>query len=178
MNKFTIRFTRIIMVIFTMVLTQGCGAAIGIYHGKEKEIMQHDNHSYYKLDKKVGYTNLVFAKSKLSDIRVPDLENFKLVTYSKQDVLNIWGSPSKKKIINDMEYWYYKRELAWSGVVIGALFKIPILLPSGYRYTIRVFNQNILEKIILEKGEILGVGCGIETSGIHDGCFIWNDDLY
>ncbi|MFT6331690.1 MAG: hypothetical protein ACJAW3_000007 [Lentimonas sp.] len=119
-----------------MFLTQNC-VGISVVAVKNAKF----NTKEFHLVKKRGYF--------LEYWKIPNSET---KDYSKNDLLSLWGKPNKKNNIEEFEYWIYRREVGFSGIVPEIIIPLPILIPSGYRHTILVFKNNNLESLIEEYG--------------------------
>ena len=64
-------------------------------------------------------------------------------TLDKKDIIALRGEPYKKVVEGNHEDWYYRRELAWGGIIPVIILPIPLLLPYGYRDTTMKFENNI-----------------------------------
>jgi len=132
-----------IVLICLLLITQGC---IGFSVISKKELG-------------VNYPNFKVNQERLSyqDIHLQSLAASApfpshYAKYTKNDVLKMWGKPEKEEEKNDKSYWIYKREIGFSGVILGAIIPVPLLVPVGYRNTIMVFKDNQLETIVREAG--------------------------
>lgn len=61
---------------------------------------------------------------------------------NKEKVIAFHGEPYKKAIDGNHEAWYYKKELAWGGIVPVVIIPIPLLLPYGYKETVIQFEND------------------------------------
>lgn len=87
---------------------------------------------------------------------------------TKEDILAKKGEPYKKITNGDREDWFYKRELAWGGIVPQFfLIPIPLLLPYGYRNTVINFEKNTQISEEFEYGRAPTILCGPLVPMIH-----------
>lgn len=96
-------------------------------------------------------------------------------TYSREEIVELWGEPNSKYIRDRIEYWKYQNEIGFSGVLVGIIIPIPIMLPTGYRHTVLSFDANYLESISYEISDIThGIFCALsicidkDTVLVHD----------
>lgn len=96
-------------------------------------------------DKRFGHTTYKLTKGTV-------YESKKVL--NKNDILALRGEPYKKVINENHEDWYYRRELAWGGImpVVVLPIPIPLLLPYGFRDTIITFENDEKTKEIDEYG--------------------------
>jgi len=123
------------------------------------------NKSIWKFEENSGFVvieeklipKIVIDKNLRHRKKVP-IESF----YSRDDILILWGKPDSKYSKNGIEYWKYKNEINFSGLLIGIIVPIPIMIPVGYNYTILAFNEYNLESISYELSDIThGVFCAL-----------------
>ena len=76
-------------------------------------------------------------------------------------VIRLWGAPSERRTEGLTETWFYRRELAFSGMVVFVVVPIPLLVPIGYRHTYLVFEQGALVR-----------------GGVEFGGMVWGGALY
>jgi hypothetical protein len=82
--------------------------------------------------------------------------------YSREAILDLWGEPNSKYVRDGVEYWKYRNEIGFSGVLLGVIIPIPIMLPVGYRYTVLSFNEYYLESISYEMSDMThGIFCAL-----------------
>jgi len=55
---------------------------------------------------------------------------------TKEKIIAFHGEPYKKIIDGNRETWYYKKGLAWGGIIPVVIIPIPLLLPYGYNETV------------------------------------------
>lgn len=160
---FTNSVRRSVACIFLLSALSDCGVGVGVFHQKHIDFdsTRELKNRVRVLDKKIGYIG------ESVDLEEAKKRNIPMVL-TKDYVLKIWGEPNKKEQKDGYEYWYYKREYSVSGLVFGVLIiDIPILLPSGNHYTIMVFDNNQLEKIVYQVGGLSGI---FLQSCHRDGC--------
>lgn len=86
---------------------------------------------------------------------------------SKEDILATKGEPYKKVINDNHESWFYRRELAWGGIIPTVILPIPLLLPYGYRDTVINFKDNNQTSTEEEYGNTSTLLCGPLVPMIH-----------
>jgi len=93
-------------------------------------------------------------------------------SYTKFDVRKLWGEPDAIAQSGSVEYWHYNREIGWSGLLIGLVIPIPLMVPTGYRETILEFSGDNLLKVDYRHTKGRGLLCGILQvhSGFRSGC--------
>jgi hypothetical protein len=122
--------------------------------------------SVWKFNKKSGMLDV--EKESVPQIGMGK-ENRKKLTqvyvgpkYSREAILELWGEPNSKYVKEGVEYWKYQNEIGFSGVLIGLIIPIPIMVPVGYRYTILSFNEYYLENISYEMSDMThGIFCAL-----------------
>lgn len=70
---------------------------------------------------------------------------------TKDKIIAFHGEPDKKIIDGNHETWYYKKGLAWGGIVPVVIIPIPLLLPYGYKETIIQIEND--QQISIESDE-------------------------
>ena len=89
--------------------------------------------------------------------------------YTKSYVLSLWGKPDDIVIKNNTQQWIYNRELAFSGLIIWAiLIPVPLVIPTGYRTTKLIFEEDTISKIIYEDTRLPTISCGIPNIFAND----------
>lgn len=61
---------------------------------------------------------------------------------NKENIIAFHGEPYKKTIDGNHETWYYKKGLAWGGIIPVVIIPIPLLLPYGYKETVIQLENN------------------------------------
>ncbi|MFT7099202.1 MAG: hypothetical protein ACJAS6_001076 [Rickettsiales bacterium] len=132
---------KLILVLATFLL-QSC-IGVSVVTEKEKVI----SYPQFEIGKaRLNYSDLDFMRKMSYHKRSHSPR------YSKEDIRILWGDPDKITKNDDLEYWAYKREIGFSGVVIGAVIPIPLLVPVGYRDTVLVFKDDKVQSIKKERG--------------------------
>jgi hypothetical protein len=70
------------------------------------------------------------------------------------------GEPNKIYNEDGKEYWSYYEELTWSGALVYLIIPIPLIIPTGIKDNIIVFENDIATKRIYEKRHSNFYGCG------------------
>jgi len=77
-----------------------------------------------------------------------------------EEILKYRGEPDKVRRIDEQEWWYYDRKVAWRGVVAWLIVPIPLLVPIGRNETVYEFNNGIrIDKVVKDTG-YSGFVCG------------------
>ena len=137
--------------ILTMTLSGCVGLAVGSYGTYESK------RDSFKLENKRNDVNY-YSES---------------ASYSKDQVISLWGEPDEISVNGSCDVLTYHDGYNWSGV--GAfvfIVPIPLAVPSGHDETKIYFKNNQSVKLISEYGEITGVFgymCGSNECGFKAG---------
>jgi hypothetical protein len=85
---------------------------------------------------------------------------------SKQDVLEEWGEPDHKREKGEFEVWRYKdipEQMSWTGVFLGLVVPLPLVVPTGYYETSMTFAGDILVDSERTHKTAAGFLCGVIT---------------
>jgi len=80
--------------------------------------------------------------------------------YSKNEVLSLWGQPSKVSFENNKESWVYKNRIGWNGIILWVGIPVPLFVPIGSRDTTIFFENNLTKNTIYEYARESGAICG------------------
>lgn len=96
--------------------------------------------------------------------------------YAKSDVISLWGEPDEILIEKNAQHWIYNRERAFNGLIFWAvLIPIPLVIPTGYRTTRLIFEEDTISKIIYEDTKLPTISCGFPNIFENDApCGFWD----
>lgn len=80
--------------------------------------------------------------------------------YTKNEVLSLWGEPSKISFENNHESWVYKNRIGWNGIILWAIIPVPLFLPIGSRDTTVSFENNLTVNTLYEYARESTAICG------------------
>ena len=84
---------------------------------------------------------------------------------TKEEFRQAWGDPASVKQDGENEVWQYNRDVAWRGVVVGAIIiPLPLVAPTGFNHETLTFGPD--GKLINSVSEIGGPGAAV-------GCMYW-----
>jgi hypothetical protein len=93
---------------------------------------------------------------------------------SKEDVLKKWGEPDQKRKDGESEIWTYKNipeQVSWTGIVLGLIIPLPLVVSTGYHKTSMIFTGDLLTDSDRTKKEAGGFMCALITpDGFRPAC--------
>jgi hypothetical protein len=94
----------------------------------------------------VGYAVLSGDKSEIPK----NAEGNMYAINDKAGILQVHGKPVKIEFKDGKEYWTYKKNIAFRGLIAALIIPIPLLIPTGYNKTVFEFNNDVRIKTTVE----------------------------
>ena len=151
-------------------LFSGC-AAYGISTVKtEYHILEYEQVSSPLLTEHLEFPSESFLVLRCCNIRPEENTRGELTStyppkehYRKSDFFTAWGEPDKRSDKGGLEYWIYNRELSWYGIAGWIVYPLPIVapvfIPTGYRKTTVIFEEDVAKYVIKETSRQPFLGC-------------------